>query len=103
MISLVIGTSINRALTPIFKTETFENETPEKQKEVLAGKATLVAFLTLVVILLLLLLVGQLLWNNVLVALFPFVKPAKSIWQILGLSLLLGLILPGCNCGPIHS
>jgi hypothetical protein len=52
--------------------------------------------ITFFVVLGLLLLFGQFLWNNVLVDLVPAVKPAKSIFQILGLSILVSLIAPGC-------
>jgi hypothetical protein len=88
-----ISSAINHVATPFFTTESFEKDgAPEHN-----GKAALVSFLTLIVILLLLLLVGKYLWNTVLVTLMPFIKPAKSIWQILGLSILLGLISPGCS------
>jgi len=38
--------------------------------------------------------VGKLLWNNVIVDLFSFAKPAKSFWQIIGLMIFMGLIYP---------
>jgi len=92
-----ISTAIDHAVTPYFTTETFDsNQAPAPQKD--TAKLALVSFLTLVVVLILLLIVGKALWNSVLVVLFPFVKPAKSIWQILGLSILIGLISPGCTC-----
>ena len=37
-------------------------------------------------------LVGKWLWNNVIIELFSVAKPAKSIWQILGLMIFLSLI-----------
>jgi hypothetical protein len=37
-------------------------------------------------------LVGKWLWNNVVIELFSVAKPAKSIWQILGLMIFLSLI-----------
>ena len=37
-------------------------------------------------------LVGKWLWNNVIIDLFSIAKPAKSIWQILGLMIFLSLI-----------
>ena len=37
-------------------------------------------------------LVGKWLWNNVIIDLFSVAKPAKSIWQILGLMIFLSLI-----------
>ena len=88
-----ISSAIDAAVTPFYTTETFESDTPAGRD---SNKAALVSFLTLLVIFILLLVTGRLLWNSVLVELFPFVKPAKSIWQILGLSILLGLISPGC-------
>jgi hypothetical protein len=42
----------------------------------------------------LLLLVSKLLWNNVLCDIVTFVKPVKSVFQILGLVVLLQLISP---------
>ena len=59
-------------------------------------RSTLVTLLTLVVVVGLLLLFGQFLWNNALVPLVPGVKPAKSIFQILGLSILISLLVPSC-------
>ena len=39
--------------------------------------------------------VGKLLWNGVIVDLFSFAKPARSIWQILGLMIFVSLLMPG--------
>jgi hypothetical protein len=95
MLGGAISSAIDQVVSPYFQTETFDgsSKTPDND----SGKAALVAFLTLLVILLLLLLVGKFLWNGVLVTLMPFIKPAKSIWQILGLSILISLISPGCS------
>ena len=51
--------------------------------------ATLIAF---VVTLVILAFIGQLLWNNVIVDLVSFARPAKSVWQILGLVIFVSLI-----------
>ena len=91
----VLSTAIDAAVTPYYTTETFDSNTPASKD---ANKIALVSFLTLIVIFFLLLVVGKTLWNTVLIALFPFVKPAKSVWQILGISILIGLISPGCSC-----
>jgi hypothetical protein len=100
MLGGAVASAIDHVVTPYLVTETFDgenNKTPDREK--LTGKSVLVSFLALVVIFVLLLLVGKLLWNSVLVDLFPFIKPAKSIWQILGLSILLSLVAPGnCTC-----
>jgi hypothetical protein len=42
--------------------------------------------------LLILLLIGEYLWNKVLVKLVTVVKPVTSVWQILGLSVLFKLM-----------
>ena len=91
----VLSTAIDAAVTPYYTTETFDSNTPASKD---ANKIALVSFLTLIVIFFILLVVGKTLWNTVLIALFPFVKPAKSVWQILGISILIGLISPGCSC-----
>jgi ABC-type multidrug transport system fused ATPase/permease subunit len=39
--------------------------------------------------------VGKLLWNGVIVDLFSFAKPARSIWQIVGLMVFVSLLMPG--------
>ena len=100
MLGGAISTAIDHVVSPYLVTETFDgdknNSAPELKK--LTFKAALVSFLTVLVVFILILLVGKYLWNAVLVDLLPFVKPAKSIWQILGLSILISLIAPGCTC-----
>jgi len=56
----------------------------------------IVTLLTFVIAILLLSFFGKFLWNNVVVDLFSFAKPAKSLWQILGLMVFIGLVLPCC-------
>jgi hypothetical protein len=51
--------------------------------------AVLISF---VISLAILSLIGKLLWNGVLVDLFTCVRPAKNIWQILGLFVFLSLL-----------
>lgn len=63
----------------------------------IAGASTAVIVLALVLLVLyvlVLLLVGKWLFNNILCSLFSGVKPATSVWQILGLWFLLHLLLP---------
>jgi len=38
--------------------------------------------------------VGKWLWNNVVIDLFSFAKPARSFWQIVGLMLFVSLVRP---------
>jgi len=51
--------------------------------------SSILAFLIAVAIISL---VGKWIWNNVIIDLFSIAKPAKSIWQILGLMIFLSLI-----------
>lgn len=72
--------------------EGFSDSGPAMKREVYANSAaTLVAFVLAFVILAF---VGKLLWNNVVVELFSFAKPAKSFWQIIGLMIFLSLVHP---------
>jgi len=97
MIGGAISNAINHVVTPYLQPEIFDgSKVPEPEKQ--SAKIVLVSLLTVFVIFILILLVGKYLWNSVLVDLIPAVKPAKSIWQILGLSILLSLIVPGCSC-----
>jgi hypothetical protein len=71
---------------------TSTNQDPAKKKDVyMELLAVLLAF---VVSLVILGFVGQLLWNNVVMDLFAFAKPARSVWQILGLMVFVSLIRP---------
>jgi hypothetical protein len=46
----------------------------------------------MIIIVLFILIIGKFLWNVVLCKLLTIAKPADSIWQILGLAILLNLI-----------
>lgn len=72
--------------------EAFADTAPNMKREVYADSvATLLAFVIAFVILAF---VGKLLWNNVVVDLFSFAKPARSFWQIIGLMIFINLIRP---------
>lgn len=61
----------------------------EKRKQTYVDLiAVLVAF---VLSLIILAFIGQLLWNNVVVDLISVAKPAKSVWQVLGLFIVVSL------------
>jgi hypothetical protein len=95
MLGGAIANTVNAAL--FSQTETFDGRGTVEPSP---GRLALVSFLTVVLIFALLLFFGQYLWNNVLVQLVPAIKPAKSVWQILGLAILISLIAPGsCTCG----
>jgi hypothetical protein len=98
MLGSAIANSINATIesVPIVQTETFKN-----QRDMLPSPARLafVSVLTVFLIFIALLFAGKYLWNNVLHELVPAIKPAKSVWQILGLAVLIMLLHPGsCNC-----
>ena len=57
------------------------------------GLDPFVALLLSVVVLLVLLYLGEYLWNNVLVKVCTIVKPVNSMWQILGLYVLLQILI----------
>ena len=71
---------------------TSTSQDPVKRKDIYTELLALL--LAFVVSLVILGFVGQLLWNNVILDLFSFVKPARSVWQILGLMIFLSLIRP---------
>jgi hypothetical protein len=98
MLGAAVANGINASLemTPNSVKEAFENQTG---MSALPFRSALVSALTVLVVLVVLLFVGQFLWNNVLHELVPAVKEAKSVWQILGLAVLLMLLNPGsCSC-----
>ena len=49
------------------------------------------SLISLLLVLVIILFIGKILWNDILVVLIPSIKPAKSIWQILGLYILASL------------
>ena len=51
------------------------------------------AVLAFILAMIILSFVGKLLWNGVVTDLFTFAKPARSIWQILGLMIFVSLIM----------
>ena len=72
--------------------EGFADTGPNVKREIYADSvATLLAFTLAFVILAF---VGKLLWNNVVVDLFAFAKPARSFWQIIGLMIFINLVRP---------
>lgn len=67
---------------------------PDNSKEKKDGYIAFVTFLlTFIISLLILSLIGQFLWNTAIVSLFTCVRPAKSVWNILGLFLFSTLLL----------
>jgi len=67
---------------------------PDNSKEKKEGYIAFITFLlTFIISLLILSLIGQFLWNSSIVELFTCVRPAKSVWHILGLFLFATLLL----------
>jgi hypothetical protein len=98
MLGGFFANNVNAVLeaTPVKVSEPFQNQTG---LSALPFRAALVSTLTVLIVLGLLLLFGKYLWNNVLHVLVPGVKEAKSVWQILGISILIMLLSPGtCQC-----
>jgi hypothetical protein len=82
--------------TPFAQTETFESQTGIGYSP---ARLAIVSFITVAIIFSAILFIGKYLWNNVLHELVPAIKPAKSIWQIFGLAILVSLMNPGsCQC-----
>ena len=50
------------------------------------------ALLAFVIAIIIIAFVGKLLWNEVIVELFSIAKPAKSVWQVLGLFIFASLL-----------
>ena len=67
---------------------------PEAEKRKTSYTELITVILSFVVTLILLAFLGKLLWNGVVVELFSFAKPAKSVWQLLGLYIFVSLVLP---------
>jgi hypothetical protein len=49
--------------------------------------------ITFIISVIIISLIGKLLWNGIITELFTCVRPAKSIWQILGLFIFTSLLL----------
>ncbi len=83
---------ISSAASALVEGFTSTNQDPVKRKQVYSELiSVLLAFIIAIIILGF---VGQLLWNNVVVDLFTIAKPARSVWQILGLMVFVSLIRP---------
>ena len=83
VIETLLSSTLNRA-------DLTENFSLHKPSTPVIGLIGLISFTLMQV---LLLCFGKYLWNNTLVKLVPSVQAASSIWQILGLSILIKLIV----------
>ena len=68
------------------------NETSQRRRE---AYVDFLAFLLAFIIALIIIgFIGKWLWNEVIVDLFNFAKPARSLWQIVGLMLFMSIVFP---------
>jgi len=68
------------------------NDSSERRREAYVNFVSfMLAFIIAIVILGFL---GKWLWNEVVVDLFSFAKPARSLWQIVGLMFFLSIVHP---------
>ena len=75
------------------------NETGETRAETRTAYINLIAsLLSFLFAVLILSFIGKFLWNNIIIELFAFAKPARSIWHILGLLVFVMLIHPTSCC-----
>jgi len=58
----------------------------------MGGSEALASFVVLIIYIIIILMIGKFLWNVVACKLVSIVKPADSIWQILGLAILFNLL-----------
>lgn len=73
----------------------YENQQPNGEK----NTSAIVLYIAVVVVIVAVqLLLGKYLWNTVLVQLVPSVTAATSVWQILGLMVLVGILFGGVMC-----
>ena len=86
MLKETLQTAIKEALT--------NGNTKEGMNGISAwnGSEALATFIVMIIIILFILIIGKFLWNVVLCKLLTIAKPADSIWQILGLAILLNLL-----------
>ena len=89
-VSSVVGAGVDA--TNYSHTETFQSQHAAPTP----ARSALVSFLTVGIVFFIILFVGKWLWNNSLVPLISIAKPVKSVWQILGLAVLISLLSPGC-------
>lgn len=89
---MVLASGLNALLSTVTETERF-NDNSNKRNGRRAGGAVGVVLLVILILVILMLLFSKFLWNSCAVPLLNVPK-CDSVWKIIGLSLLLGIILP---------
>ena len=57
------------------------------------SRNAVVMLITMIISQIVVLFVGKYIWNIIIPSLFPYIKPAKTIWEIWGLQILIKLIV----------
>ncbi len=84
-----MSNTVNAAVKATLEGFANADNTVERKEANITVVASLITF---IIALVLLSLIGKLLWNGVVVDLLSFARPAKSIWQILGLFIFVSLL-----------
>ena len=87
----VLTEIINSAITQGVS-ENFQQEQPHFDPSQLSSKHGVIVLVSFILVELLVLFFGKFLWNSVVVKLISAAKPATSIWQILGFSILMKML-----------
>ena len=82
---------ISTAVKAVVEGFVSSSDSKEKRNAYVEFISFFIAFLLAMVILGF---IGKMLWNDVVVDLFAFAKPARSVWQIIGLMIFISLIAP---------
>lgn len=81
---------IAKVLEATSRTEHFQQA--DELKENVFQRHAIAFFFAAIIVEILVLVFGKFLWNHILVNIVTIAKPATSIWQILGISILLKLL-----------
>ena len=76
-----------------FTESAYQSNYQQENNKMNNGPRLIIAFVFFIIYVVLILLLGKLLWNNTLVPLVPGVKEATSVFQILGLYILIQLMI----------
>lgn len=71
----------------------YKEDNQSENGKMINGSSLMLAFMLFIIYVVLILLLGKWLWNSTLVPLVPGVKEATSVFQILGLYVLIQLMI----------
>lgn len=84
---------ITASMMSLFSKDTFKSHNNHNDKHISTTEVIFIAVFV-IIYLILLIFVGKYLFNNILVKLVPGIKPVSSIWELIGLVVLLHLLFP---------